>query len=370
MNKIPLPFRKQAPIRSIAAATAMAITMTAAMCMQTAAHAAPACTQSSLPPMSTEEQLQQQATWGIWRPYESRFVRLDKARAPTPTYHVLMKRKPGPIDTSRPVVLFLHGVPEFARSWENWMDLIGEHYDVIAIDFKGFGESSRPTEIAAYDVFRSTGEINDVVACLGYQKVIPVGHDWGGAVAWLYSIFFPMKTQAVVVLSTPHPYTYFRELAKPDSEQRRRSVYIDLIRQNTPEATAQFRALMDPYVNELLEPYYTGLRGVRLLDTNMKTDWHWDRMLSLYRAMSYPPSPWLYPDRANFVMKTVLKVRVPALAFYGEDDPLFAIESWRDVEAFVPNLTFEVLPGQRHFINHSAPELPAKTLAFIRRHAP
>lgn len=340
------------------------------LCAGASVQAAPACSQWAPPPPSIDEQLQQQATWGPWRPYEERFVRLDKAKVPTPTYHVLMKRQAGPVDGSRPVVLFLHGVPEFARSWENWMDLIGEHYDVMAIDFKGFGESSRPLEIAAYDVFRSTREINDVVACLGYKKVIPVGHDWGGAVAWLYSIFYPMKTPAVVVLSTPHPYTYFRELAKPDSEQRKRSIYIDLVRQNTPEATAQFRALMDPYVTELLDPYYAGLRAVRLFETNMKTDWHWDRMLSLYRAMTYPPSPLLYPDRANLLMKTVLKVRAPALAFYGADDPLFAAESWRDVDAFVPNLSFHVLPGQRHFINHSAPELPAKALAFIRRQVP
>lgn len=336
----------------------------------TAVQATPACTQWAPPPLSEADQAQQQLTWGSWRPYEQRFVRLNHAKAPTPTYNVLMKRKPGPIDTTRPVVLFLHGMPEFARSWETWMDLIGEHYDVVAIDFKGFGESSRPMEIAAYDVFRSTSEIHDVVNCLGYRKVIPVGHDWGGAVAWLYSIFYPMKTPAVVVLSTPHPYTYFRELAKPDSEQRRRSIYIDLVRQNTPEATAQFRAMMDPQLQELLHPYYEGARAARLFDTNMKTDWHWDRMLSLYRAMAYPPSAWLFPDRANLLMKTVLKVRAPALAFYGQDDPLFAIEAWRGVEAFVPNLDFQVLPGQGHFINHSAPELPGKTLAFIQRHAP
>lgn len=343
----------------------LALTMAAS-----ASHAAPTCKIDAPPPKSTEQVAHEAQAWGHWEPFEEKFVRIDSAKAPTPTYHVLMKRPGAQINADKPVVVFLHGFPEFARSWEKYLQVIGPHHDAIAIDLKGYGESSRPTDLAPYDFFRVLGELDNVVTCLGYKKVIPVGHDWGGTFAWLYSIFYPLKTKAVVVMSTPHPYTFFRELAKPDSEQRYRSRYIDLVRQNTPEATAAFKAIALQTQDDMLNPFYEGARAYRLYQTNMDNDWLWDRMFSFYRVMDYPPSPWLYPDKPNLLMQTIFKVRAPTLAFYGTADPFFAPQSWRGVDQFVPKLDFRQIEGGGHFINHQVSDMPQQVLNFINTHAP
>lgn len=333
------------------------------------ADAAPTCRVDTPPPKSPAQLEREEREWGRWVRFEEAFVRLDSASAPTPTYHVLIKRPGAKPDTSKPLVVFLHGFPEFAWSWEHYLALVGQHHDAIAIDLKGFGESSKPSDLAPYQFTRVVSEIDGIAACLGYKQVIPVGHDWGGTFAWMYAMLQPFKTRAVVVMSTPHPYTFFRELAKPDSDQRRRSHYIELVRRNTPESMAEFRALLEPGVQTLLTPFYEGARANRLFQANMDEPWKWDRMVSYYLNMDYPPPAWLFPDKPNLIMRTLMKVRAPTLAFYGTEDPYFAPESWQGVEDFVPKLDFRPLPGQGHFINHQAPGLPQQVLQFLNLHA-
>lgn len=314
---------------------------------------------------SAAQLAQEEQVWGRWDAFEERQVRLDPFLAPHASYRVLMKRPGNQAHPDKPVVVFLHGFPEFARSWENWLNLIGAEHDAIAIDLKGYGESSRPTSLSAYNLYRITFELDAVVACLGYKQVIPVGHDWGGNFAWMYGMLLPARTKAVVVLSTPHPYPFFRELAKPDSEQSQRSRYIDLIRQNTPEASAEARRLLTAGPDDLFQPFYAGLRANRLIQTNMATDEMWERMFSYYRVMDLPASPTFYTDKPNWLALLMMKVRAPTLALYGAQDMAFAAGSWQGVEAFVPKLELHKLEGQGHFINHTAPELPGQVLKFI-----
>lgn len=349
--------------RALLAASVVSLTTLAAT-----THAQAGC-RIDTPPAKTPQQIaQEEQNWGHWEAFDERFVRLDSLLLSNdPTYHVLMKRPGGVAHPDKPLVLFLHGFPEFARSWENWLNVIGAEHDAIAIDLKGFGESSKPTDLGSYNLFRIAFEIDAVASCLGYKKVIPVGHDWGGAFAWAYAMLFPLKTQALVALSTPHPYTYFRELADPDSLQSQRSHYIDLVRENTPQATAEFHSLMAPHVADMLQPFYAGKRANRLLQTNMANDWAWDRMFSLYRAMDLPPSPAIYNDKPNWLAQVIFKVRAPTLAVYGTADPFFVDQSWKGGEQFVPQLDFRKLEGKGHFINHQVPELPGQVLDFINR---
>lgn len=344
--------------------------LVAALFWATSQAATPTCTIENVPAPTAEQQAQQTQLWGSWEVFEQKRVRIDSAKAPIPTYNVITRRPGAQINADKPVVVFLHGVPEFANAWEDYLQLIGSQHDAIAIDLKGFGDSSRPTDLKAYDMFRVAAELSQVVSCLGYQKAIPVGHDWGGTFAWLYSILYPSKTQALVVMSTPHPYTFYRELAKTGSEQQRMSEYIGRIRENTPEGSAAARAHFDAHGDELFSPFYDGARANRLHLTNLDTDAKWEAMFGFYRTMDYRPSSWLFHDKPGLIMRTVFKVRAPTLALYGTADPYFSAESWRGVEDFVSQLDFRKLEGEGHFINHRVPGMPQTVLDFINQHAP
>jgi epoxide hydrolase 4 len=326
------------------------------------------CKATAVPPKTAFQKSYDNFRWGKWENFDELDVQLNGLPQPEPSarYHLLSKRPGAAPALDKPVVLFIHGFPEFSWAWENWQKLIGTQHDTLAIDLKGFGSSSRPVPIAAYEIGRLTDEIDNVIQCLGYTKVIPVAHDWGGTIGWQYAIRHRNRVQAMVMLSTPHPYTYSREAAIPDSDQRKRALYIEQIRENSPKS-------MSAFINgttkdtSLFGPFYKGNRGNRLLSTNMNTLAKWDRMFSLYRVIDYPPKPEDFPAQPTPETLAALSVNVPVLAFWGTADIYFSPESWRGVEAFAPQMQVEVLEGAGHFIDHDVPELPGKALAFINK---
>ena len=104
-----------------------------------------------------------------------------------------------------PPILMLHGWPETAHSWLHPMRALHEAgYRVLAIDLKGFGHSSAPTEIAPYAITTLAAEYIALLDALDMEKVILCGHDWGGACAWGTTVLHPDRIAGVISLCTPH----------------------------------------------------------------------------------------------------------------------------------------------------------------------
>lgn len=336
--------------------------------------AAESCRITTPPAKTPAQQLKERALWGKWESFDERFVEVGAGGGSLPAggtpgvrYHLLSKRPGQQPDTTRPLVVFLHGFPELAWAWERELKLVGDTHDAIAIDLKGHGESDKPAELSNYDFKRLVDEIDAVARCLGYTRdaqVIPVGHDFGGSLAWLYAIYHPQRTKAAVVLSTPHPYTFFRELAKPDSEQRKRSHYIDLVRENTTASMLEYFVGLTKDTS-LFGEFWRWPRVNRMLTNNMDAYWKWNRMFSYYRVLDLPPDPAFYADQPGPLALSIFSVRVPVLAFYGAADPYFAAQSWEGVGQFVPRLEFHAVPGAGHFINHDVVDIGQKILDFV-----
>lgn len=124
-----------------------------------------------------------------------RFVDSDGVRI-----HVVER---GPED-GKPV-LFLHGFPEFWWSWRHQMEALARHgYRAVGMDLRGFGESDKPDEVAAYALPRSFGDVGAVIESLG-GRVALVSHDWGGALGWAYTALSPDKVERLVAMNAPHP---------------------------------------------------------------------------------------------------------------------------------------------------------------------
>jgi pimeloyl-ACP methyl ester carboxylesterase len=79
-----------------------------------------------------------------------------------------------------PLVLLCHGWPELSHSWRHQMPALAEAgFHVVAPDMRGFGRSSAPSDIAAYSIFDTVGDMVALVGALGEGKAAIVGHDWG-----------------------------------------------------------------------------------------------------------------------------------------------------------------------------------------------
>jgi pimeloyl-ACP methyl ester carboxylesterase len=103
-----------------------------------------------------------------------------------------------------PLVLLCHGFPE---GWYSWRDqlpaLAAAGYRVVAPDMRGYGRTDAPADICAYSIFDIVGDMIGLVAALGQQHAVIIGHDWGANVAWHAALFRPDVFPAVAALSVP-----------------------------------------------------------------------------------------------------------------------------------------------------------------------
>ncbi len=110
----------------------------------------------------------------------------------------------GKQNTGKPIVL-CHGFPEHAFSWRHQMPaLVAAGYHVIVPNQRGYGNSSRPTEVTDYDIEHLAGDLVALLDHYGYQDATFVGHDWGAMVVWWLTLLHPKRVNGVINLSVPY----------------------------------------------------------------------------------------------------------------------------------------------------------------------
>jgi len=127
----------------------------------------------------------------------------------------------GPADG--PLVLCLHGFPELGRSWRHQLPaLASAGYRAVAPDLRGYGE----TELRGpFDLPTLVEDVAALVAVLGRERAVVMGHDWGGAVAWSVAARRPSVVERLVVLNCPPPQILARAIVRSPA-QLRRSWYV------------------------------------------------------------------------------------------------------------------------------------------------
>lgn len=101
-------------------------------------------------------------------------------------------------------VIFCHGFPELAFSWRHQIKALADAGRwVIAPDQRGYGLSSKPADVAEYDIDHLAGDIVGLMDHLGVEKAILAGHDWGGIVVWQTPLIHPDRVAGVIGLNTP-----------------------------------------------------------------------------------------------------------------------------------------------------------------------
>jgi pimeloyl-ACP methyl ester carboxylesterase len=107
-------------------------------------------------------------------------------------------------DRGAPVVVLAHGFPELAYSWRHQIPaLVQAGYHVLAPDQRGYGGSSRPDAIDAYNIRELTTDIVGLLDDIGAEQAVWVGHDWGAPVVWHAPLLHPDRVAAVAALSVP-----------------------------------------------------------------------------------------------------------------------------------------------------------------------
>src|ERR1051326_7325265 len=154
-----------------------------------------------------------------------------------------------------PLILFLHGFPEFWYSWKDLLTDFGRDHHAVAVDMRGYNLSTRPETVDAYRVPVIVEDIRALAVKLKAKKFVLVGHDWGGVIAWAFAAQHPEMLDKLIIVNAPHPAVFARELASNPAQQKA-SAYFNLF--NSPQAEkmlgandfANLRGLFKPWASD------------------------------------------------------------------------------------------------------------------------
>src|SRR5205807_7434651 len=110
-----------------------------------------------------------------------------------------------------PLVIMLHGFPDFWYTWRDQMPALAKHFQVVAIDLRGYNKSDQPTGVENYTVDKLVGDVDAVRKHFKEDRAVIVGHDWGGMIAWSYAMTHPEHMDRLIILNLPHPRGLLRE---------------------------------------------------------------------------------------------------------------------------------------------------------------
>src|SRR5436853_4043232 len=104
-----------------------------------------------------------------------------------------------------PLIVMIHGFPDFWYTWRDQMEALAANYQVVAIDQRGYNLSDKPKGVENYDIRLLVGDVVAVIKHHKRDKAIIVGHDWGGMVSWTLAMTQPQMVERLIILNLPHP---------------------------------------------------------------------------------------------------------------------------------------------------------------------
>jgi len=270
----------------------------------------------------------------------------------------------------RPTLVFLHGFPEAAFVWDGLLEHFGARYRCIAPNLRGYDGSSSPREVEAYRVKHL---LADVVALIeqhaGGRVAALIAHDWGGAIAWSLAAQRPDLLARLVIINSPHPAAFLREL-RDNPAQQAASAYMNFLCR--PDA----ESLLAENDFARLWPFFTNMGaadparpGGGWLDEvereRYRTVWRAGLVggCNYYRASPLRPATGAALLKLEFPAELVT-VKVPTLVVWAEDDIALPVDLLAGLDTWVPSLRVVRVPGATHWIVH---ERPLEVAAEIER---
>jgi len=291
-----------------------------------------------------------------------------------------------------PVVVLAHGFPELAYSWRHQIPALAKAgYHVLAPDQRGYGGSSKPQAVDAYNVVELSADIVGLLDDVGAEQAVLVGHDFGGVVAWTAPLLHPDRFAGVVGLSVPPvprpqvPTTqafrkvfgdnffyilYFQEPGLADAELSR-------------DPATTLRRLMgslamgdEAAALRMLQPGPQGFID-RIPEPGGLPDWltqdEFDHYVAEFTRCGFtPPLNWYRCFDLNWELTATTPattIAVPSLFIGGAADPTLAYTPRHRVREVVSGDYREVMiEGAGHWIQQERPdEVTAALLDFLSR---
>ena len=260
------------------------------------------------------------------------------------------------------LIMFVHGFPEFWYEWEKQLVEFCKDHQAVAPDMRGYNLSSKPADIEKYRVNDIIDDLRALAQHLGHEKFIMVAHDWGGAIAWVAAMRHPEMMEKLIIINSPHPALFARELLN-NPDQQKASQYMLVLRSAEAErelSENNFARLMDVLVQ-------FGSKWEMSAETRLKYIDAWSQPGALTGSLNYYRASPLYPPTSKDdetlicsilnLPKEMFEIKVPTLVIWGEEDRALLTGNLNGLEEYIEDLTVKRIPDGTHWVIHEQPEL-------------
>jgi pimeloyl-ACP methyl ester carboxylesterase len=254
------------------------------------------------------------------------------------------------------LILFAHGFPEFWYAWKDQLSEFGRDYQVVALDMRGFNLSSKPAEVEQYQMKYLVEDVRRLVRQLGHERFTLVAHDWGGAMAWVFAVSHPEMLDGLVIINSPHPAIFARELSANPAQQQA-SQYMVMLRSAQSEqalAANNYAQLREKFMGDGL---WNGIFSEEDRKAYLEA-WAQPGALTggvnYYRVSRVTPTPVGTQAAQEGPSRDLnsLTVRVPTLVIWGEQDQALLTGNLDGLEPFIPDLRVKRIPDGSHWVIH------------------
>ena len=250
-----------------------------------------------------------------------------------------------------PLMLMLHGFPEFWYSWRHQIPEFARDYKVVALDLRGYNESDKPKQPEAYRMEELLKDVEGVIRGLGYESCILVGHDWGGAIAWSFAYAYPDLVDRLIVMNLPHPAKFMEGLKTP--QQLLKSWYIFLFQFPwLPELLLQwndYQAIESLFARSTIDQTAFSPTDLEAYKDAAAKRGALTAMLNYYRNV--------FPSLFKEKQQEWSVLNIPTLMIWGEEDIALGKELTYGTEKLVNSLQIKYIPNCSHWVQQEQPQL-------------
>jgi pimeloyl-ACP methyl ester carboxylesterase len=245
-----------------------------------------------------------------------------------------------------PLVVFIHGFPDFWYSWHHQMDGLKHSFRVVALDTRGYNKSDKPEKQEDYAMRFLVADVAAVIKAEGQEKAVIVGHDWGGAIAWQFAMTMPQMIEKLIIVNLPHPKGVIRELAN-NPEQQANSQYARDFQHPDSHKRLNARALAG---------YVSRDEETRALYIKAFENSSFNGMMNYYRQ-NYPREPYAEG------LVDMPKIAIPVLQFHGLQDRALHHHGLNNTWEWLDrDYTLVTIPTAGHWAHHEAADLVTDTM--------
>ncbi|MFZ4701584.1 MAG: alpha/beta fold hydrolase [Candidatus Methylumidiphilus sp.] len=263
---------------------------------------------------------------------------------------------------SGPLVVLLHGFPEFWYAWRHQIPaLAAAGYRVIALDQRGYNRSDKPKGVGHYRLEALLGDVLGIIRHAGEQNAVVAGHDWGGAIAWNFAMRHPEAVDRLIVLNAPHPQRFLEEIT--GFSQLRKSWYMFLFQLPwLPERllrAGNYAGLAHTLRTDPVHPGAFDEADIAHYKQAISQPGALTATINYYRAL-FRLNPFSYKH-------AITRIDIPTLLIWGEQDRYLGVRLIEGLEPWVPKLQLERIPDASHWVQAEVPErVNALMLDFLR----